>query len=164
MAAARQAELASLRADVLTLSHKSDEFASRIDAAMQQLNAENTKLRMDLGTATTQQNTRIQAFEDQIGPLVAQSGVGISIIIKEATEKFQQQEKQILDQGAKVQADLKELHSNAVAGWQAHEQKLDLLAKKLEEEEVLEAEQILELLNIKEEKKKTQLRLERKKQ
>ena len=125
--AASQAELASLRADVLTLSRKSDEFASRIDAAMQQLNTENTKLRMDLGTATTQQNTRIQAFEDQIGPLVAQSGVGISIIIKEATEKFQQQEKQILDQGAKVQADLMELHSNAVAGWQAHEQKLDLL-------------------------------------
>ncbi len=33
--------------------------------------------------------------------------------------------------------------------------KLDLLSKKLEEEEVLEAEQILELLNIKEEKKKS---------
>ena len=70
------------------------------------------------------------------------------------------QEKEFSEQTAieidkEVTKIIKDSYAKAKSMIEKNRDKLDLLAKKLEEEEVLEAERILELLNIKEEKKKT---------
>jgi cell division protease FtsH len=70
------------------------------------------------------------------------------------------QEKEFSEQTAieidkEVTKIIKDSYAKAKSMIEKNRDKLDLLAKKLEEEEVLEAERILELLNIKEEKKET---------
>ncbi|GAX62357.1 membrane protease FtsH catalytic subunit [Candidatus Scalindua japonica] len=64
-------------------------------------------------------------------------------------------EKTAIDIDAEVSQIIKSSYSKAKSLIEENRDKLNLLAKKLEEEEVLEAEQILDLLNIKEEKKKS---------
>jgi len=64
-------------------------------------------------------------------------------------------EKTAIEIDAEVTIIIKDSYAKAKSLIEKNRDKLDLLAKKLEEEEVLEAEQILELLNIKEEKKKS---------
>ncbi|MCP4266668.1 MAG: cell division protein FtsH, partial [Candidatus Brocadiaceae bacterium] len=64
-------------------------------------------------------------------------------------------EKTAIEIDAEVTQIIKDSYAKAKSMIEKNRDKLDLLAKKLEEEEVLEAERILELLNIKDEKKET---------
>ncbi len=64
-------------------------------------------------------------------------------------------EKTAIEIDSEVTIIVKDSYAKAKSLIEKNRDKLDLLAKRLEEEEVLEADQILELLNIKEEKKKS---------
>jgi cell division protease FtsH len=64
-------------------------------------------------------------------------------------------EKTAIEIDSEVSRIIKESYAKAKSLIEENRDKLDLLAKKLEEDEVLEADQILELLNLKEEEKET---------
>jgi cell division protease FtsH len=61
-------------------------------------------------------------------------------------------EKTAIEIDSEVSKIIKDSYARTKSLIEENKDKLDLLAKKLEEEEVLEADKILELLNIKEEK------------
>lgn len=67
-------------------------------------------------------------------------------------------EKTAIEIDSEVSRIIKESYARAISLIDKNKDKLILLAKKLEEEEVLEAEQILELLNLKENNKKTKVK------